>query len=78
MSYLRCKNSHLKVEVALALENDCKHRFRPRGHKTFLMLISCEHGIYLTNNIKMPTTVGILIFISKINFMLSSIQHEKC
>ena len=28
-------------------------------------------------NIKMPTVVGILIFISKINFMLSRVEHEK-
>ena len=28
-------------------------------------------------NVKMPTTVGILIFISMINFMLSSVEHEK-
>ena len=28
-------------------------------------------------NVKMPTSVGILIFISKINFILSSIQQKK-
>ena len=28
-------------------------------------------------NIKMPTTVGILIFISKINFVLSSVQQKR-
>ena len=28
-------------------------------------------------NIKMPTIVGILIFISRKNFMLNSVEHEK-
>ena len=28
-------------------------------------------------NIKMPTIVGILTFISMINFVLSSVEHEK-
>ena len=28
-------------------------------------------------NVKMPTIVGILTFMSMINFMLSSVEHEK-
>ena len=28
-------------------------------------------------NVKMPTTIGILTFMSGINFMLSSAEHEK-
>ena len=28
-------------------------------------------------NAKMPTIVGILTFISRINFVLSSVEHEK-
>ena len=28
-------------------------------------------------NVKMPTIVGILTFMSKINFVLSSVEHEK-
>ena len=38
---------------------------------TFFLLNRAEREIYLAKNIKMPTVVGILIFISKINFMLS-------
>ena len=38
---------------------------RPRGYKTFFMLISAEHGISLLVNMKMPTIVGIFIFICK-------------
>ena len=33
--------------------------------------------ISLLINMKMPTTVGIFIFISRENFMLSSAEHEK-
>ena len=28
-------------------------------------------------NVKMPTIVGILTFMSKINFVLSCVEHEK-
>ena len=28
-------------------------------------------------NVKMPTIVGILTFMSRINFMLSGVEHEK-
>ena len=33
--------------------------------------------ISLQINMKMPTIVGILIFISRENFMLSLVEHEK-
>ena len=33
---------------------------------------------FLLINVKMPTTVGILTFTSRKNFMLSSVEHEKC
>ena len=39
----------------------------PRGYKTFFMLNSAEHKIYPAHNVKMPTIVGILTFISRIN-----------
>ena len=45
---------------------------RRRGYKTFFMLNSTEHEIYpfiLLINVKMPTIVGILTFISR------KIQH---
>ena len=29
-------------------------------------------------NVKMPTIVGILTFMSRINFILCSVEHEKC
>ena len=32
---------------------------------------------FLFINVKMPTIVGILIFMSRKNFMLNSVEHEK-
>ena len=40
---------------------------RSRGYKPFSMLNSAEHEIYLLINVKVPTVVGILTFISMIN-----------
>ena len=37
------------------------------SYKTFFMLNSAEHEIYPAHNVKMPTIVGILTFISMIN-----------
>ena len=39
--------------------------YRPRDYKTFI-LNSAEPGIYPAHNVKMPTIVGILTFISMI------------
>ena len=39
----------------------------PRGSKTFYMLKSTEHEIYSAHNVKMPTFVGILTYISRIH-----------
>ena len=42
----------------------------PRGYNTFFMLNSTEHEIFLLINVKMPTIVGILTFMSgKIAFL---------
>ena len=38
-----------------------------QDYKTFFMLISTVHEIYPAHNVKMPTIVGILTFISRIN-----------
>ena len=76
--------------------------FWPQGYKTFFMLNSAEHEMFmlinlklltmpnsfllniaehenfsLLINMKMPTIVGIFIFISWENFMLSWVEHEK-
>ena len=40
---------------------------RPRGYQTFFMLNSTEHEFFLLINVKMPTVVGILTFISRKN-----------
>ena len=54
------------------------------AHKTKIPTnkdVSCfkylRRCIYQAKNIKMPTIVGILTFMSKINFVLSCVEHEK-
>ena len=42
-----------------------------------LVLNIAEHVIFSAINMKMPTIVGIFIFISRENFMLSRVEHEK-
>ena len=65
----------------------CIHTVWPRGYKTFFMLNSAEHENFSANkyenannscmkislliNMKMPTIVGIFLFISREIFMLS-------
>ena len=45
--------------------------------KTFLASKLTDVVFIMLINVKMPTTVGILTFMSMLNFMLSSAQHEK-
>ena len=45
--------------------------------KTFLAFKLSEVVFILLINARMPTIVGILIFISRINIMISYVEHEK-
>ena len=45
-------------------------------NKNFAFILSDVVFIMLIN-VKMPTIVGILTFMSRINFMLSWVEHEK-
>ena len=42
----------------------------------FRLKLTIQSFILLIN-VKMPTVIGILTFMSRINFMLSCIEHEK-
>ena len=48
----------------------------PRGYTTFFMLNSIEHEIFLLINVKMPTVVGILTFMSRKNSILGLSESE--
>ena len=48
-----------------------------RGYKTFFMFNSTEHEIYFAHNVKMPTVVGILTFISMINTTYETLEASK-
>ena len=50
---------------------------RSRGYKTMFMLNSAEHEIIMLINVKMPTIVGILTFISMINTSSESMKARK-
>ena len=45
--------------------------------KVFLALNHSDVVFILLINVKMPTIVGILTFLSRINFMLNCLEHEK-
>ena len=45
--------------------------------KKFLTLSLSDGVFIMLINVKMPTIVGILIFMSRINFVLSRVEHEK-
>ena len=49
----------------------------PLEYKTFFMLNSAEYGTNPAHNVKVPTSVGILICISMINIYLRVLKHEK-
>ena len=50
----------------------------PRAYKTFFMLNSVEHEFFLLINVKMPTIVGILTFMSWKNSTPGLSETEKC
>ena len=45
-----------------------------KRHSCFQTLRCC---IYHAKNVKLPITIGILTYMSRINFILSKVEHEK-
>ena len=45
--------------------------------KKFIALNLSDFVFIMLINVKMPTIVGILTFMSRINFVLSWVEHEK-
>ena len=60
------------------LHNSPKMVLGPRGYKTFFVLSSTEHEIFSFINVKMPTIVGILTFMSWKNSVIGLSEPEKC
>ena len=49
-----------------------------KGENTIFLALNFSDVVFiLLINVKMPTIVGILTFINRINFMLSSVENEK-
>ena len=61
----------------VGIEGDADLQICPRGCKTFFMLNSAEQEIIMFINIKMPTIVGILTFISMINTTSKNLKAFK-
>ena len=57
--------------------SDPSNSIRPWGYKTFFMINWNKNEIYHVINDKMPTIVGILIFISMINTASESLKARK-
>ena len=53
------------------------HKNKLMKSKIFLVLKSSDAVFILLINVKMPIIVGILTFMSRINFMLCLVEHEK-
>ena len=67
--------NHCTVTAALVA---LSHTNWPRGYKTFFMLNSTEHKIFLLINVKMQTTtVGILTFLRGKNSILCLSEPKK-
>ena len=52
-------------------------QIRPRCYRKKIMLTSAEHDFFLLVNVKMPTIVGILPFISRKNSILGLSDPEE-
>ena len=81
---LNCNPMHLQISsIQSALGSLMLDRKRPdkaywaRGYKTFFMLTSAEQEILLLKNVKMPTFVVILTFMSRKNSILSLSEPDK-
>ena len=60
----------------LVLKTVCDTEY-PLSRSPEVIKLLPEHKIYPAINVKMQAIVGILIFMSRINFVLSLVEHEK-
>ena len=62
-----------------AIEPEILNAHKSKNIEIFIFSGSDQHRMlfFLLINVKMPTIVGILTFMSRKNFMLSLVEHEK-
>ena len=75
-----CGNGERSGSVLNSTEHDIiSHMKKTQMLKTmpFLALKLLKNAFILLINVKMPTIVGILTFMSRINFKFSGVEHEK-
>ena len=68
---------HQPLNGASRAGNPLDYQSRPRGYETFFMINSTEYEIFPAHNVKMPTTVGILTFLSGKNNILDLSELKK-
>ena len=52
------------------------YKYKISRNSAFFRLGSALNAIFPAHNVKMPTIVGILTFMSRKNFMLSGVEYE--
>ena len=62
---------HQPPNGASRVGNPLDYQSRPRGYETFFMINSTEYEIFHAHNVKIPTNIGILTFMSGKNSILS-------
>ena len=62
--------------MLISTEHEISTAHKNRKVKKFLALSLSDVLFIMIINLKMPTIAGILIFMSRINFVLSRVDHE--
>ena len=75
---IRCHYGIMIKMTSICSDDVASRIARPRGYKTFLCSTRLSINFFLLINVKMPTIVGILIFMSRKNSILGLSEPEKC
>ena len=65
-------------KCSLSMAWDIHYNFRAQGYKTFFCSTQLSMTFFLLINIKMPTIVGILTFMSGKSSISGLSEHYKC
>ena len=76
--FFRCKDSWPRgFKCSTQLSTKSQLLIKTKISKKFLALSLSDNIFIMLINVKMPTIVGILTFMAKINFVLSLVEHGK-
>ena len=71
-------NFNFDLAFSHVISRQMQMEIRPRGYKTVLCSTQLSVKCFPLINVKMPTIVGILTFMSGTNSILGLSEHEKC